>query len=388
MPRIERVLAETMPDGRLLLQIKDAPFSQPVLARSPRTARSRCWPTWCSSTIPTPPPFIGIEEPENFLHPRLLPELAEECRAASERTQLLVTTHSPFFLNGLRPEEVRVLCRDEQGYTQTRRAADMRGVPEFVEQRRAAGPSVDGGPLRRGRSAGQPGAPTRPPEDAGDDGAAPGVPGRGALDGGFPARPAAAAAPRTVPSRSTPSRARTTFWRSCQAGCAAMRSGCRSDWRIVVVVDRDDDDCVTLKAAPRKDGRRRPGCVTRSQAGAQPWQLVNRIAIEELEAWYFGDWEAVCSAYPRVSPTIPQRRRGYRDPDAIQAVRGRRSSGFCSRHRYFRDGLRKIGGGTSHQVPRVDLATHTGRAASSDVSAKPFAEADGVSGPGRRRRGA
>lgn len=45
---------------------------------------------------PLPPPFIGIEEPENFLHPRLLPELAEECRAASERTQLLVTTHSPF----------------------------------------------------------------------------------------------------------------------------------------------------------------------------------------------------------------------------------------------------------------------------------------------------
>ena len=33
VPRIERVLAETMPDGRLLLQIKDAPFSHPVLAK-------------------------------------------------------------------------------------------------------------------------------------------------------------------------------------------------------------------------------------------------------------------------------------------------------------------------------------------------------------------
>jgi hypothetical protein len=33
VPRIERVLADTMPDGRLLLQIKDAPFSHPVLAR-------------------------------------------------------------------------------------------------------------------------------------------------------------------------------------------------------------------------------------------------------------------------------------------------------------------------------------------------------------------
>jgi predicted ATPase len=81
---------------------------------------------------PQPPQFVGIEEPENFLHPRLLPGLAEECRAASERTQLLVTTHSPDFLNGMRPDEVRVLFRDVQGYTQTKRTADIRGVPEFV----------------------------------------------------------------------------------------------------------------------------------------------------------------------------------------------------------------------------------------------------------------
>jgi len=45
---------------------------------------------------PAPPPFIGMEEPENFLHPRLLPELAEECRAACERTQILVTTAFAF----------------------------------------------------------------------------------------------------------------------------------------------------------------------------------------------------------------------------------------------------------------------------------------------------
>ena len=81
---------------------------------------------------PAPPPFIGIEEPENFLHPRLLPELAEECRAAAERAQLLITTHSPFFINALRPEEVRVLYRDDQGYTHAVRAADIQGVPEFM----------------------------------------------------------------------------------------------------------------------------------------------------------------------------------------------------------------------------------------------------------------
>ncbi|MGH7270810.1 MAG: AAA family ATPase, partial [Polyangiaceae bacterium] len=82
---------------------------------------------------PNPPQFVGIEEPENFLHPRLLPELAEECRAATERSQLLVTTHSPFFLDSLRPKEVRVLYRDEHGYTQAKRAFDIQGIPEFID---------------------------------------------------------------------------------------------------------------------------------------------------------------------------------------------------------------------------------------------------------------
>jgi predicted ATPase len=133
VPRIERVLAETMPDGRLLLQIKDAPFSHPVLARFASDGTLKMLAYLVLLYDPDPPPFIGIEEPENFLHPRLLPELAEECRVASSRTQILATTHSPFFVNGVRPEEVRVLWRDEEGYTQVQRACDLQGVPEFVE---------------------------------------------------------------------------------------------------------------------------------------------------------------------------------------------------------------------------------------------------------------
>ncbi len=134
VPCIERVLAETMQDGRLLLQIKDAPFSHPVLARFASDGTLKMLAYLVLLYDPNPPPFIGIEEPENFLHPRLLYELAEECREASERTQLLVTTHSPFFLDALRPEEVRVLWRNEEGYTQTRCIDDLQGVLEFVEE--------------------------------------------------------------------------------------------------------------------------------------------------------------------------------------------------------------------------------------------------------------
>ena len=134
VPRIEKVLADTMPDGRLLLQVKDAPFSHPVLARFASDGTLKMLAYLVLLHDPAPPPFIGIEEPENFLHPRLLLELAEECRAAGERTQLLVTTHSPFFLNALRPKEVRVLWRDEQGYSRTRCVADIEEVRAFMDQ--------------------------------------------------------------------------------------------------------------------------------------------------------------------------------------------------------------------------------------------------------------
>lgn len=162
VPRIERVLADTMPDGRLLLQIKDAPFSHPVLARFASDGTLKMLAYLMLLHDPAPPPFIGIEEPENYLHPRLLPELAEECRAAVAATQLLVTTHSPFFLNGLRTEEVRVLWRNEQGYTQARRACDLQGVTEFVEQGALLGHLWMEGQLGVGDPLVNQGAPTRP----------------------------------------------------------------------------------------------------------------------------------------------------------------------------------------------------------------------------------
>lgn len=134
VPRLDRVDFEIMPDGRLLLQIKDAPFEQPVLAKFTSDGTLKLLSYLMVLYDPDPPPLIGIEEPENHLHPRLLPDLAEECRAASARSQLMVTTHSPFFVNGLRPEELWVLYRNEQGYTQARRAADMQGVPQFMAE--------------------------------------------------------------------------------------------------------------------------------------------------------------------------------------------------------------------------------------------------------------
>jgi predicted ATPase len=133
VPRLERVEAQLLADGRLLLEVKDAPFERPILAKWASDGTLKMLAYLMVLHDPAPPPLVGIEEPENHLHPRLLPELAEECLAASASSQLMVTTHSPFFVNGLRPEELWVLYRDADGYTQARRAADMRGIKEFMD---------------------------------------------------------------------------------------------------------------------------------------------------------------------------------------------------------------------------------------------------------------
>jgi predicted ATPase len=133
VPQLEKVDADIMADGRLLLHIKDAPFEEPVLAKFASDGTLKMLAYLTILYDPEPPQLVGTEEPENHLHLRLLPELAEECRNASAHAQYMVTTHSPFFVDALKPEELWVLYRDSEGYTQARRAADMQGINEFME---------------------------------------------------------------------------------------------------------------------------------------------------------------------------------------------------------------------------------------------------------------
>ncbi len=114
----------------------------------------------------------------------------------------------------------------------------------------------------------------------------------------------------------------------------------RDDWRIVVVVDRDQDDCHTLKQQLDTFARQ-AGLTTRtyrSLTGA--YQVVNRIAIEELEAWYFGDWEAMRACYDRLPPTVPRNAR-YRHPDAIPATWESLERIF-QKAGYYKSGLLKV----------------------------------------------
>ncbi len=132
VPQLEKVLTETMRDGRLLIQLKDQPFEDPILARYVSDGTLKLLAYLFVLYDSDPPPLIGIEEPENFVHPKLLRDLGEECLIASQSSQILVSTHSPYLLDSLKPDQLRVLNRGKDGFTTTRTVSDMPLVNEYL----------------------------------------------------------------------------------------------------------------------------------------------------------------------------------------------------------------------------------------------------------------
>ncbi|MET8883065.1 DUF4276 family protein [Streptomyces rubiginosohelvolus] len=103
-----------------------------------------------------------------------------------------------------------------------------------------------------------------------------------------------------------------------QGYAAARRRG--EDIRVVILVDLDTDSCVALKKK-LEEAAGEAGLITRARSDDEGvFHVLNRIAIRELESWYFGDWGAVRKAFPKVSREVP---RAYkRNPDSV--------SGKCS----------------------------------------------------------
>jgi len=134
VPGLAEVVPEITSDERLLLRFRDAPFEKPLPAQYMSGGTMRLAALLTLLYEPGASGLLGIEEPENELHPQLLYRLAEELVQATETRQLLVATHSPAILNALEPEQVWVLHRGADGYTQATRVADLPGIKEMVEE--------------------------------------------------------------------------------------------------------------------------------------------------------------------------------------------------------------------------------------------------------------
>jgi hypothetical protein len=87
--------------------------------------------------------------------------------------------------------------------------------------------------------------------------------------------------------------------------------------KILLLVDRDRDDCLRLKEK-LEQACSDVGLKTKSSPAPDgSFHVVNRIVIEELEAWYFGAVPALIDAFPGVPKTLANK-NGFRDPDAVR----------------------------------------------------------------------
>ena len=138
-----------------------------------------------------------------------------------------------------------------------------------------------------------------------------------------------------------------------------------ADHRIVVLVDEDRQDCLALKSQLERAARD-AGLLTKSAAKGQTFKVLNRIAVEELEAWFLGDLPAIQSAYPRFKPShVAAANR--RDPDAVKGGTNEALERALQQAGYYSTGLPKI------EVAR-NIADHMKVARTTSTSFKQFVQ--------------
>jgi hypothetical protein len=120
----------------------------------------------------------------------------------------------------------------------------------------------------------------------------------------------------------------------------AYSSWLPEDWRIVVLIDEDRSDCRALKKN-LEDIAAAAGLLTKTVAGGGGFVVLNRIAVEELEAWFFGDPQALVAAYPRVPATFASKAK-YRNPDAVAGGTWEALERVLQRAGYYQGGVAKI----------------------------------------------
>ena len=134
VPGVQSISPLEAPDKRLLLAFKTEGYETPFFQEDMSDGTLKMLAYMLLMEDPSPPPLVGIEEPENGLHHQLLATLASEFKAFAQKQrgpQVLITTHSPNFVDALTPKEVWILDKRDDGHSRLTRAADIRGVSEM-----------------------------------------------------------------------------------------------------------------------------------------------------------------------------------------------------------------------------------------------------------------
>lgn len=128
--------------GTVQVFLHEGDFAIPATRLSDGTLRYLC--LLAILCDPEPPPLICIEEPELGLHPDVLPGLADLMRKASERTQLIVTTHSDILVDAMtETPECVIVCEKHEGQTEMKRL-DAAELSEWLKKYRLGQLWIDG----------------------------------------------------------------------------------------------------------------------------------------------------------------------------------------------------------------------------------------------------
>lgn len=134
IPGINKVEAKETEDGMILLRFQDKSFKNPFLSKFVSDGTIKMFAYLILLHDPNPHPLLCIEEPENFLHPDLLIQLCEEIREYSERGgQVLISSHSPDFVNGVTVNELYFLVKKD-GFTEIKAAQEDATVVELAKE--------------------------------------------------------------------------------------------------------------------------------------------------------------------------------------------------------------------------------------------------------------
>jgi predicted ATPase len=134
VPGVASVEPVLMSDGYLTLRFQDGSFKTPFLDRYVSDGTIKMFAYLVLLYDPHPHPLLCVEEPENQLYLQLMAELAEEFRMYSNRGgQVLVSTHSPDFLNAVELDEVCWLVKRD-GCTKIHRARDNAQIVAYVAE--------------------------------------------------------------------------------------------------------------------------------------------------------------------------------------------------------------------------------------------------------------
>jgi len=138
IPGIASIDTKETLDKRVLLRFNDGAFGDPFYAQQMSDGTLKVFAYLLLLEDPEPPPFICIEEPENGLYHKLLETLAQEFRSHAtgkkNAPQIFVTTHQPYFVDALAPEEVWILEKGTDGYSTVRRVSELMEVKNLVDE--------------------------------------------------------------------------------------------------------------------------------------------------------------------------------------------------------------------------------------------------------------